>query len=130
MKIRALLRDERGSTITMFAVFLMACVGFAAIAIDGGYLYSLKNKLQTTADAAALAAVTQLPDENAVRTTALEYAAKNMPASEHGGVLDDDDIVVGNWDANTRQFVPAGTPLNAVRLVVRRSSLNDNHGST
>ena len=56
MKIRALLRDERGSAIMLFAVFLMAGAGLAAIAIDGGYLYSLKSKLQSTADAAVLVA--------------------------------------------------------------------------
>ena len=126
MNIRALLRDDRGSAITMFAVFLMVGVGFAAIVIDGGYLYSLKNKLQTTADAAALAAVTQLPDEDAVEDTALEYVAKNMPASEHGGVLDDGDIVVGNWDENTRTFTPEVDPGNAVRVTTRRSQANGN----
>ncbi len=126
MNIRALLRDDRGSAITMFAVFLMVGAGFAAIVIDGGYLYSLKNKLQTTADAATLAAVAQLPDEDAVEDTALEYAAKNMPASEHGDVLDDDDVVVGNWDVNTRTFTPEDDLINAVRVVTRRSQANGN----
>ncbi len=118
---RRFLRDQGGSAITMFAVFLMVGAGFAAIVIDGGHLYSLKNKLQTTADAAALAAVAQLPDEDAVEDTALEYVAKNMPASEHGGVLDDEDVVVGNWDENTRTFTPEVDPGNAVRVTTRRS---------
>ena len=38
MNVRALLRDEGGSAITMFAVFLMVGAGFAAIVIDGGHL--------------------------------------------------------------------------------------------
>ncbi len=40
---RRFLRDQRGSAITLFAVFLMAGAGCAAVVIDGGYLYSLKS---------------------------------------------------------------------------------------
>ena len=71
-------RDQDGSAITMFAVFLMVGAGFAAIAIDGGYLYSLKNKLQTTADAAVLVAASELPDTDAARAAAIVMAGKNM----------------------------------------------------
>ena len=84
---RRFLCDQRGSTVVIFAVFLMAGVGFAAIAIDGGYLYSLKNKLQTTADAAVLVAVSELPDTDVARTAAIVMAGKNMPPGEHGMVL-------------------------------------------
>ena len=110
----------------MFAVFLMAGVGFAAIAIDGGYLYSLKNKLQTTADAAVLVAVSELPDTDEARAAAIVMAGKNMPPGEHGAVLADADVVTGNWDTGTRTFTAAGTPLNAVRVVTRRSQANGN----
>ncbi len=126
MNVRALLRDERGSAITMFAVFLMAGIGFAAVAIDGGYLYSLKSKLQTTADAAVLVAVSELPDTDAARTAAIVMAGKNMPTGEHGAVLANADVVTGNWDSGTRTFTPAGDPINAVRVVTRRSSDNAN----
>ena len=126
MKIRALLRDERGSAIAMFAVFLMAGVGFAAIAIDGGYLYSLKNKLQTTADAAVLVAVSELPDTDVARTAAIVMAGKNMAPGEHGAVLASADVVTGNWDTGTRMFTAGGTPLDAVRVVTRRSQANGN----
>ena len=123
---RRFLRDQRGSAITMFAVFLMAVAGFAAIAIDGGYLYSLKSKLQTTADAAVLVAVSELPDTDAARTAAIVMAGKNMPPGEHGAVLANADVVTGNWDSGTRTFTPAGAPINAVRVVTRRSQGNGN----
>ena len=32
-------RDQRGSAMAIFAVFIMAGVVFAAVAIDGGYIY-------------------------------------------------------------------------------------------
>ena len=119
-------RDQRGSAMAMFAVFLMAGVGFAAVAIDGGYLYSLKNKLQTTADAAVLVAVSQLPDTDAARTAAIVMAGKNMAPGEHGAVLADADVLTGSWDAGTRTFTAGGTPLNAVRVATRRSQVNGN----
>ncbi len=129
MNVRALLRDEGGSAITMFAVFLMVGAGFAAVVIDGGHLYSLKSKLQTTADAAVLAAVGDLPDEDAVLATAVALATKNMSVAEHGTVLAEADVVTGNWDADTRTFTPEDDdvdPINAVRVVTRRSQANGN----
>ncbi len=129
MKLRALLCDERGSAITLFAVFLMAGVGFAAVAMDGGHLYSLKNKLQTTADAAVLVAVSELPDTDEARTAAIVMAGKNMAPGEHGAVLADADVVTGIWDAGTRTFTPEEDDedaINAVRVVTRRSQVNSN----
>ncbi len=126
MKIRALLGDERGSTITLFALFLAVGVGFAAVAIDGGHLFSLKGKLQNTADAAVLVAVSELPDTDAARTAAIVMAGKNMPTGVHGAVLANADVVAGNWDSGTRTFTPAGAPINAVRVVTRRSQANGN----
>ena len=123
---RRFLRDQGGPAITMFAVFLMAGVGSAILAIDGGYLYSLKSKLQTTADAAVLVAVSELPATDAARTAAIVMAGKNMAPGEHGAVLANADVVTRNWNAGTRTFTPAGDPINAVRVVTRRSQANGN----
>jgi hypothetical protein len=120
------LQDQRGSIFAIMGIGLVMAAGFTALAVDISYLYVLKGKLQTTADFAVLAAVTQLPDEDAARTMALEYTAKNMPAAEHGTVLANADVVTGNWDADTRTFTPAGDPVNAVRVVTRRSQANGN----
>ncbi len=122
-------RDQGGSAISMFAVFFIVGVGFAAVAIDGGHLFSLQGKLQTTADAAVLVAVGELPDTDAARTAAIVMAGKNMPTGEHGAVLANADVVAGNWDSGTRTFTPAtfmGPPINAVRVVTRRSQANGN----
>ncbi len=124
--VEAFLQDQRGSVFAIIGIGLVMAAGLTALAVDMGYLYGLKGRLQTTADFAVLAAVTQLPDEDAARTMALDYAAKNMPASEHGGVLANADVVTGNWDSSTRTFTPAGNPINAVRVVTRRSQANGN----
>ena len=124
--LRALQRDERGGTMLLMAIGLLASASMAALAVDMGYFYLLKTQLQTTADVSALAAVRQLPDEDAARTAAVAYAALNMPTSEHGSVLAASDVVPGNWDSGSRTFTAAGTPLNAVQVVTRRSQANGN----
>ena len=105
--VRAFLRDQRGGTFVFMAIGLLASMSLAALAVDMGYLYILKNRLQTTADVAALAAVRQLPDQNALRTTALDYAPKNMAASAHGNVLVTGDVVPGYWNSSARTFTAA-----------------------
>ncbi len=124
--VEAFLQDQRGSVFTILGFGLVMAAGFTAVVVDMSYLYVLKSRLQTTADLSALAAVVELSDEDAARTTALEYAAKNMPASEHGGVLANADVVAGNWNSSTRTFTPGDTPLNALRVVTRRSRDNGN----
>ena len=49
----------------LMAIGLLASASMAALAVDMGYFYLLKAQLQTTADVSALAAVRQLPDEDA-----------------------------------------------------------------
>ncbi|MFQ5773024.1 MAG: TadG family pilus assembly protein [Kiloniellaceae bacterium] len=119
-------RDERGSTLILFGVAFAGIMGFAALVIDVGYLYALDNKLQVTADSAALAGARRLPDASAAQTAALDYAAKNMPAAAHGTVLSASDVVSGNWDPATRTFNPAGTPVNAIQVTARRTQANGN----
>ena len=116
MTIRAFLRDQRGSAMVMFPAFILVTAGIASLAVDMGHLYGLRGKLQHTADAAVLAAVSDLPDEDAARATAVDLATKNRSVAEHGTVLANADVVTGNWDAGTRTFTPAGDPINAVRV--------------
>ena len=85
-------------------------LGIGALAVDGANLYLQRDRLQATADAAALAAAAVLPDATAAKNMALDYATKNMPAERYGNVLAIADIVVGNWNGQTRTFAPAGNP--------------------
>lgn len=128
--IRGLLRDQRGNIAMLFAIMLGVLFGFSALAVDGGNLYVLKSKLQRTADAAALAAASQLPDETDARAEALEYALKNMPVAEHGSTLVDADIDFGYWHPGTRSFVSGGVPVNAAMVTTRRSAANSNPAGT
>lgn len=49
----------------MVAVTLVALLGCAALAIDIGHLQNVRAELQVSADAGAMAAASQLPNEEA-----------------------------------------------------------------
>jgi len=54
-------RSERGQSLVVISVFMVALIGMAAIAIDAGSWYQTRRSLQADADAAALAGASQLP---------------------------------------------------------------------
>jgi Putative Flp pilus-assembly TadE/G-like len=47
--------QEGGQLIVVFAIVLLVLLGFAALGIDVGYMYSVRNDLQRSADSGALA---------------------------------------------------------------------------
>lgn len=124
--LRRLLDDRSGAVVIFFAACVMMLIGVAAIAIDLSYLYTLRGKLQITADATVLASVDLLPDSDAVKTLALTYGPKNMATSEHGVVIADDGVETGNWNFVDRIFTANATPLNAMRVTAGRSIDNGN----
>jgi len=120
------LRDRDGAIAAISAVSLVVILGMGAFAIDMSYAYSERNLLQVTASAAALAAAPQLPDLSGTTDKAVEYAEENMPPETHGMVLDNSDVVLGNWDPVSETWTPGGSPSNAVEITTRRSTVNGN----
>lgn len=125
-----LLRDKRGIVAIWLGLCLTTLAGAASLAIDLSSLYVLRNKLQTTADAAALAAAVELPDATNVETVAVQYAEFNLPVADHGDTLMPTDVVRGNWNSGTKTFTPGGAPENAVQVTLRRSQANGNPAQT
>lgn len=121
-------RRENGTAMLFVVGIFVLLLGFAALAVDVGYMYVLRSQLQNAADAAALAAASNLGDEADSRSLANTYAAYNMQETKHGDVLSDSDIVFGNWDTASRVFTPVGglAALNAVQITTRRAEVNDN----
>lgn len=68
---------ERGQVLIMAALLMPMLLGMTAIAIDVGRVAAERRSLQNAADAAALAAVQDLPNQTAARTSALEWAANH-----------------------------------------------------
>ena len=110
--------------ITALALAIFA--GVCSLAIDYGYAVIIKQRLQGSADAAAMAGVLALPDTSAAQTSAVSYASRDMPVAIHGTVLVASDVEAGIWNTDDRTFDTSGTPPNAVRVATRRSQANGN----
>jgi len=59
-----LISGQSGAVAIMTAIMMFLLLGFAAFAVDFGYSYVVKNELQNTADAAALAGASVLFSDN------------------------------------------------------------------
>ena len=108
------IRDERGVTAIMVAIMLVPFIALAALAIDVGHLYLVRNELQNAADAGALAGARFLYNENGteVNTNAnqIAYDAALDNKSEkvavdvqwEGG--NSGDVERGHWRFSDRTF--------------------------
>jgi Flp pilus assembly protein TadG len=77
--------SERGSTLVLTAIGIVAIVGFAGLAVDVGSLRATKRHLQAAVDAAALAAALAVPNCGAgVTGCAGVSAAATSALSENG----------------------------------------------
>ena len=115
---------EEGAIAAWFAISIPIIIGFAALAVDMSYGFTMRNKAQITASSAALAGAAMLPDPDEARAEALDFAALNMP--NQGLVLDQDDVLVGNWVPETRTFTDGLEPYNAVQVTTRLAEVNNN----
>lgn len=153
MKVFLLLRkpleQQRGATAIIVALVLTVLLGFAALAVDVGYLMVGRNELQNVADAAALAGARTLgrlyecngdlvncpgpmPYENqltyyadaaAIQNAITDVASKNQAGGKTGITINDADIVIGNWDRSSKPPLTATlTSPDAVRVTARRDS--------
>lgn len=81
MKLRVTGRacEERGLAVVVVVLWLTVLLGVAGMVLDVGALYHARRQLQASADAAALAGASQLPDAAAAGNVAKQYgtAGKN-----------------------------------------------------
>lgn len=117
-------QDESGFAAVFLVAGLFTLLAVAALAVDYGLLVHTRTRLQGLADASALAAVVKLPSVPNVVAAAQQYA--NYNDSEHGLLVAADEVVVGNWEPATGTFTPDLEPLNAVRVVARRTTDHSN----
>ncbi|MCW2925813.1 MAG: putative Flp pilus-assembly TadE/G-like [Thermoleophilia bacterium] len=76
-------RGEAGQTLVFVSIFMVVCLCFVGVVIDGGMFFFERRDMQGTADAAALAAVRELPKQpGQASTVANDYVtSKNSAAS-------------------------------------------------
>lgn len=58
--------SERGQVLVLVALAFAVFVGFAALAIDVAYMYTVRNELQRSADAGALAGASRFAEPGGV----------------------------------------------------------------
>ena len=109
--------NREGSILILTLLCLVILLFFAAVVIDVGVMKVAETELNSAADAAALAAINELGDNQKMYETAKEYAAYHG-INGHPIQLTDEQIQIGEWDEATRSFVedPDG---NSVRVVTK-----------
>lgn len=119
-------KRRRGSVIVQSVVFGgTVALGVAALAVDTGLMFSARQELQSAADAAALAAASQLGSrEDALtdaRAEAQRFANANRVAGDSADIIDS-DVEFGRAElvGEKYQFVAGATPHDAVRVSLRR----------
>jgi hypothetical protein len=66
----------------LMALILVALVAVVGLAVDVGLIYAARAELVRAVDAAALAAVADLPDTNLAASSAEDYVAANEPTAQ------------------------------------------------
>lgn len=121
---------RRGQVTVMVAVSSVVFAGFAALAVDTGRFYNVRAELQRTADAAALAAASQLAtgssktEAQANAFAAAQSVADANRANHQGVQVEVSDISYGSYIFNpvTGKYAfvdDTSGDLSAVRLKVR-----------
>ncbi len=119
---------RRGVTAPLVVVTVATLMGFAALSVDLGYIYSTHSDMQVSVDAAALAGASGLLEGNqATEARAVEFAGYNHVAGTT--VADTNlDVIIGNWEWKSKTFYPLdGSEViapNAVRVIGRRQNLS------
>lgn len=75
--IRRVLRSDRGQALVLLVMLVFLVTSGAALAVDVGAAYAFKEKCEFVMEAAALAAVSSLPDVPAARAAAAQVAQAN-----------------------------------------------------
>jgi Flp pilus assembly protein TadG len=129
---------RRGSVLGLTAVLMIVLIAFLAMAIDIGYLYTMRAELQRAADSAAIAATWELIDKNgksgtetadslttSAQSKAVQFAALNKVGNAAPG-LAGSDVVVGYMSDPSDPTcpliaTPSGLLPNAVQVRVQRT---------
>lgn len=121
---KSLLRHEGGNVVVTAALLAPVLLGMLAFGVDLSGSYFIKTRLQTAADAAALAAAIQMSNTTTAQTTAVTLVADNVPPS-FGTVTSSSDVTFGYYDSTKKTFTQNGA-VNAVQVVAKRTKTNGN----
>jgi Flp pilus assembly protein TadG len=109
-----------GASAAVFALSLPVMAGGLAMGIDFSLYNMVHNRMQMTADGAALAAAAQIERGGDVTETALAFASSQLPA-EYAGMTTAADVTLGIYDAANGFRPDNSSDANAVRVRGERS---------
>jgi hypothetical protein len=115
------IKNRRGIVAVIIATATVVFVGLAALAIDLGHLFVVRNELQNAADAGALAGARFLYDVNGITVNptanidaynaAIANRSDKVPVDVHWSGGNSGDIQRGHWSFATRTFTANGSLL-------------------
>ena len=119
-------RESRrhGKVVVLIAVLMPVLAGMGAFAIDTGHIVLSRARLQAVAEAAALAAVEELPNGQTAVTKAQNLALLNFD-NAYQNIVATNDIEFGVWDDGSFTVTNVSTA-NAVRVTAQLSAANGN----
>ncbi len=110
------LREERGSVIIWVALLAVVFIGIAALAIDIGHVFVVRNELKNAADAGALAGARVLLMDNGTAinaganeigyNAAIKNRSEKIPVEVNWTGGNEGDVQRGHWSFATRTFTP------------------------
>jgi len=118
--------DQNGSMTYLALTVLMLILLFSGVSLDTTNARLNRTMLQTAADAAARAAVMELPDQTKAVTTALSLANDNLTGSSVNSAVTSNSIFFGRWDPVAEVFTKTTTNPNAVAIRAQRSTATSN----
>jgi Flp pilus assembly protein TadG len=104
--IRSFHRDERGTTLIVFAFTLLVLLGFAAIAVDAAGAFALRRQDQSAADTAAIAGAIDAVQKP--QATAIADATTEVIRITYETV--DPDMTAAEWAVEWTNCVDADKP--------------------
>jgi Flp pilus assembly protein TadG len=113
---------RRGAIAVLSAFVTVVLLGLGAFAVDLGVIAYSRTELQRTADAVALTAAAQLPDQSTATSTGIATSTNNTSAISPA--LAGSDFEFGWWDRDTATFLtppPVYRDANAVRVSIART---------
>ena len=111
-------RQEKGQSIVLIALMIVAIIAFVGIAIDVGFIFARGSQLQSAIDSAALAGVVELTgwtpgnttlEANARTKSAQFLNANNMPVSVTNSINITNNIQVSTTPLGATQYAVTAT---------------------
>lgn len=120
-------RGRRGATLILVALLIVVLVGMVGVVIDFSRFYAYRIQMETTADAAALAAVQEIARSSPATApdTALHYVPLNV-VDGGSAFVPRDSVQPGIWSFSAKTFSPAANftdpGVNAAKVSVNHTA--------